>query len=108
MPQLDKRIPKQWLVKKGDPSHRVKSAFRSFDLGLRNCIGQELPMMGVRLILAPSVIVLDVVPQYPKDAHEIICEKVSLHVGAPDQLLFSRRDSNQDCHKSLIEQKWEN
>ncbi|GKT41014.1 cytochrome P450 monooxygenase aflN [Colletotrichum spaethianum] len=74
-PQPDEVIPERWLVKEGDPLHPVKSAFRPFELGPRNCIGQELAMMEMRLILALTVRELDVVPQFANDAPEIFGEK---------------------------------
>ncbi|KAK7437050.1 hypothetical protein Landi51_12238 [Colletotrichum acutatum] len=74
-PDPDKVIPERWLVKEGDPLHPVKSAFRPFELGPRNCIGQELAFVEMRLILALTVRELEVVPQFAEDAPEVFGEK---------------------------------
>ena len=52
-PRPDEFIPERWLVGEDDPLYpRVKGAWRAFELGPRNCIGQELATLEVRLILA--------------------------------------------------------
>jgi sterigmatocystin biosynthesis cytochrome P450 monooxygenase len=51
--QPDDFLPERWLVEKDDPMFpAVKGAWRAFEYGPRNCIGQELAMLEVRLILA--------------------------------------------------------
>ncbi|KAK9417326.1 putative Vera protein [Seiridium unicorne] len=44
-------IPERWLVKDGDPLFPMKDAWRPFEQGPRNCIGQELATMELRLVL---------------------------------------------------------
>lgn len=50
-PQPDDFLPERWLVEK-HLSPAVKGAWRPFEHGPRNCIGQELATLEIRLILA--------------------------------------------------------
>ena len=56
--------PERWLVEEGDPLHPVKNAFRPFELGPRNCIGQELAILESKVILACTVRRFEVKQQY--------------------------------------------
>ena len=51
-PEPDKFIPERWLVEEGDSLYPHKGAYRPFEFGPRNCIGQELAMLELRLVLA--------------------------------------------------------
>lgn len=45
-------LPERWLVGKDDPlSPAAKGAWRAFELGPRNCIGQELALLEIKLVL---------------------------------------------------------
>ena len=48
--QPDDFIPERWLVGPDDPLHPVKGAWRPFEHGPRNCIGQELVMIEMKVI----------------------------------------------------------
>lgn len=50
-PQPDKFIPERWMVPEGDPLRPHKDAWRPFELGNRNCIGQELALIELRLVI---------------------------------------------------------
>ena len=50
-PEPDKFIPERWLVEEGHPLYPVKGAFRPFEFGPRNCIGQELAMLELKVVL---------------------------------------------------------
>ena len=63
-PQPDTFIPERWTVPEGDPLYPVKGAWRPFEFGPRNCIGQELAMLESKLILAMTVRTFDVVADY--------------------------------------------
>lgn len=50
-PQPEKFLPDRWLVAPGDPLYPIKGAWRAFEHGPRNCIGQELAMMEMKIVL---------------------------------------------------------
>ncbi|KAG8531781.1 uncharacterized protein KY384_003417 [Bacidia gigantensis] len=50
-PEAESFIPERWLVKEGDPLFPIKGAYRPFEWGPRNCIGQELAMIESRVAL---------------------------------------------------------
>ncbi len=55
-PQPNDFIPERWLVDKDDTLFpAAKGMWRAFEYGPRNCIGQELALLEVRLILALTV-----------------------------------------------------
>lgn len=55
-PQPNDFLPERWLVGKDDPLFpAAKGMWRAFEYGPRNCIGQELALLEVRLILALTV-----------------------------------------------------
>ena len=55
-PRPDDFLPQRWLVDKDDPLFpATKGAWRAFEHGPRNCIGQELAVLEVKLILALTV-----------------------------------------------------
>lgn len=50
-PQADTFLPERWLTHPGDPLHPIKGAWRPFEYGPRNCIGQELAMMEMKILM---------------------------------------------------------
>lgn len=50
-PRPDDFLPEQWLVAASDPLHPIKEAWRPFSRGPRNCIGQEVAMTEMKLIM---------------------------------------------------------
>jgi len=55
-PQPNDFLPERWLVEKDDSLFpAAKGMWRPFEYGPRNCIGQELALLEVRLILALTV-----------------------------------------------------
>jgi cytochrome P450 len=44
-------IPERWLVEPGHELYPPNGAFRPFDIGPRRCIGQELALMEIRIVL---------------------------------------------------------
>ncbi|KAI1467504.1 cytochrome P450 [Daldinia caldariorum] len=68
-PDPDDFVPDRFMTRdESDPWHPVKNAWRPFEMGPRNCIGQELVFTEVRLILALTVREFDVEEAYPADA----------------------------------------
>ena len=70
----DDFLPERWVAKEGDPLHVRKNAFRPFELGPRNCIGQELVQLELRAILALTVRELDIQSAYPEDGPRVLGE----------------------------------
>ncbi|MCJ1284900.1 hypothetical protein MMC26_004237 [Xylographa opegraphella] len=63
-PEVEAFLPERWLVPEGDPLYPVKGAFRPFEFGPRNCIGQEVVMLESRIIVALTVREFIVEPSY--------------------------------------------
>lgn len=59
-------LPERWLVKPGDPLYPPENALRGFELGPRNCIGQDLALLEIRLVLVMTVRQFNVTPAYEK------------------------------------------
>lgn len=57
-------LPERWLVQLGDPLYSPHGAWRVFEIGLRNCIGQTLALTELRLALAMMVRTFSVKPVY--------------------------------------------
>ncbi|KAL0935180.1 VerA protein [Colletotrichum truncatum] len=51
-PHVDKFIPDRWLVSADDPLHPIKDAWRAFARGPRDCIGQEVALVEIKLVSA--------------------------------------------------------
>jgi len=73
-PRPDDFVPERWLVGEGDPMHVRKNAFRPFELGPRNCIGQELAQLELRAILALTVRELEVQSAYSENGGRVLNE----------------------------------
>ncbi|PVI06285.1 cytochrome P450 [Periconia macrospinosa] len=63
-PDPDKYLPERWLVGEEDPLYPVKDAWRPFEKGPRNCIGMELAMTEIKIILALTVRTFDISDAY--------------------------------------------
>ncbi|KAF3764968.1 cytochrome P450 [Cryphonectria parasitica EP155] len=82
--RADEFLPERWLVGEGNPLHPRKNAWRPFELGPRNCIGQELAQLELRAILAMTLRDLDLEPAYAADAPEAFGEKAYPVMGVGD------------------------
>ena len=51
-PQPNVFLPERWLVGPGDPLNPPRGAWRPFEFGPRNCIGQELAMLEMKCVVA--------------------------------------------------------
>jgi cytochrome P450 len=60
----DEFLPERWLVSPGHELYPQPGAWRPFELGPRNCIGQALVMIEFRVILACLVREFDIAPAY--------------------------------------------
>jgi cytochrome P450 len=60
----EKFLPERWLVGPDDPLYPKKASFRAFEHGPRNCIGQTLAMLELRVALVMTVRTFDITPAY--------------------------------------------
>ena len=54
-PLPDEFIPDRWLVQPGHELYPIKGAWRPFEFGPRNCIGQELALLEMKLVLVLAI-----------------------------------------------------
>jgi cytochrome P450 len=66
----DEFIPERWLESEGGKIE--KNTFRAFSLGPRNCIGQELAMTELKMLLVMTIRELDFELAYTKDDPRIL------------------------------------
>lgn len=59
-PEPETFSPERWIVEEGDRLYPQKGAFRPFEFGPRNCIGQELAILELKLVLVMTVRGLEV------------------------------------------------
>lgn len=53
--RVDEFLPERWLVSKGDDLYPVKGAWRPFEHGPLNCIGQEFALLVIKIALVMVV-----------------------------------------------------
>lgn len=64
-PRVDEMLPERWLVTKDDPLYPAKPGqWRPFEHGPMNCIGQELALTEIKMVLLFTVRELDIEPAY--------------------------------------------
>ena len=69
-PRADEFIPERWLVPPGDVLHPIKGTWRPFEYGPRNCIGQELAMIEMKIVMVMTLRTFDIQPAYEEvDGH---------------------------------------
>ena len=54
-PRPDDFIPDRWLVQPGHELYPIKGAWRPFEFGPRNCIGQELALLEMKSVLVLAI-----------------------------------------------------
>lgn len=62
--QQDSFIPERWLVPEDDPLHPIKGAWRPFEFGPRNCIGQELALLELKLVMVMTLREFNITASY--------------------------------------------
>lgn len=73
-PQPNDFLPERWLAEDNGTVNHKKNAWRPFEQGPRNCIGQELAMLELRLMLVMTLRDLDIVPAYAENAPRLFGE----------------------------------
>ncbi|KAL8769784.1 MAG: hypothetical protein Q9209_004400 [Squamulea sp. 1 TL-2023] len=63
-PNAEEFIPERFLVKEGDPLFPPKGAWRPFEYGPRNCIGQELAYIELKIFMVLTLRDFDIRPAY--------------------------------------------
>ncbi|KAK8878814.1 cytochrome P450 [Apiospora arundinis] len=75
-PEPESFLPERFTTRdESDPLHPVKNAFRPWELGPRNCIGQELASLEIRLVLALTVREFEIAPAYSESTTSFQGEK---------------------------------
>lgn len=82
-PEPHKFIPDRWLVDQAHPLHPPKHAMRAFELGPRDCIGQSLAMLDIKITLVLTLREFDFQDQY--------VEWDRLHPSAGPKTVFGER-----------------
>ena len=54
-PEPNNFLPERWLVDEGHRLYPPKGVYRPFEFGPRNCIGQELAMLELKIVLTMTV-----------------------------------------------------
>ena len=63
-PRVREFLPERWLVQADDPLHPPHGAWRVFEVGPRNCIGQTLALLELQLTLVMTVRTFSIRPAY--------------------------------------------
>ncbi|KAL8951787.1 MAG: hypothetical protein Q9222_002257 [Ikaeria aurantiellina] len=63
-PKGDEFIPERFLAKEGDPLFPVKGAWRPFEFGPRNCVGQELAFIELKIFMVLTLRDFDIKTAY--------------------------------------------
>ena len=63
-PEPDNFLPERWLAKDGDRLYPLKGTYRPFEFGPRNCIGQELAMLELKIVLIMTAREFDIQSVY--------------------------------------------
>ncbi|KAJ4360314.1 uncharacterized protein N0V89_000875 [Didymosphaeria variabile] len=73
--EAERFLPERWLAKEGDRLYPTKGAWRPFEHGSRNCIGQALALIELKLVLVMTLREFDFEPTYAADGGEIFGTK---------------------------------
>lgn len=63
-PRVNEFLPERWLVEEGHELYPRHGAFRVFEHGARNCIGQNLSMIELKVVLVMTVRKFKIQPAY--------------------------------------------
>ena len=63
-PRVDEFLPERWLAKESEELHPKRGAWRPFEYGPRSCIGKELSMIELRIVVCLVARVFEVSAVY--------------------------------------------
>lgn len=63
-PRVEEFLPERWLVEPGHELYPVANAWRPFEQGPRNCIGQTLVYNEIRVVMIMTLRLFDISPAY--------------------------------------------
>lgn len=63
-PQPDTFLPERWLTVAGNPLFPMKGTWRPFEYGPRNCIGQELAIIEMKIVMVMVLQAFDIEAAY--------------------------------------------
>lgn len=69
-PQSASFVPERWIVSEQDPLYPVKDAWRPFEWGPRSCIGQELALLEMKLVMVMTLREFNVTSSYDAFDHD--------------------------------------
>lgn len=89
-PEPNTFLPERWMVKDpSDPMYPRKGIFRPFDAGQRNCIGQEMVAIEVKLFLAMLAREFEIQDMYPRDDGLSFLGERAYQVDLPESIVTS-------------------
>jgi cytochrome P450 len=80
-PRANEFLPERFLASEGEELYVKKNSFRPFELGPRGCIGQELAMVELKMILVMTVREFEVESAYDKEAMPVVMGQGTYQVG---------------------------
>jgi cytochrome P450 len=90
-PRPHEFIPERFTAKEGDELYPHKNTYRPFELGQRNCIGQEFAMTELRLVLALILGEMDFAPQFDENGPKYF-GSVLYQTCPPEEIVMHPRD----------------
>jgi cytochrome P450 len=69
-PKPDSFVPERWMISDDDSLHSIKDAWRPFERGPRNCIGQELALVEMKLVMVMALRRFDITASYDVGDHD--------------------------------------
>jgi cytochrome P450 len=84
-------IPERFTAREGEELYPHRNTFRPFEMGSRNCIGQEFAMTELRLVLALALRDMDFEPIFPDDGQKYF-GSVLYQKSPPEEITMHPRD----------------
>jgi cytochrome P450 len=99
----DDFLPERWLVAADDPLHPVKGAWRPFSHGPRNCIGQELAVLEMKVIMVMTARRFDIQLAYEDLDRAEGTERIkTVHGERGYQIQRAQPSNDLPCHVARV------